>query len=300
MNFLNKNIINELEKYGEVNKDVDLKKYNTFKISSICDYLVIPRNKESLKNLIKYLKTIKKEFIILGNGSNVIFKNKRTKKVVILLTNLNKISYDQNIVTAESGVKLPILVNDTLNKDLLGLEWAINIPGTVGGSVFGNAGCYGNEINERLISVEVLKDNEFKVLNKNELYFSYRDSIFKKEKNMIIISASFMLEYGSSESVKEVIKERNIKRKETQPLEYPSAGSVFRNPLGDYAGAIVEKLGFKKFSINDAEVSEKHANFIINKGNATGKDVIKLIKKIQKKAKQEYNIDLILEHIIID
>lgn len=302
MNFLNnkKKLISELEIHAEVSKDVDLTNYNTFKIASTCEILVMPNNKESLKKVIDILKKHKKDFVVLGNGSNIILKNKKIKKVIILLNKLKKIEITNTTVYSEAGVLLSFLAQEALSKSLVGLDWAIGIPGTVGGSVYGNAGCYGEEISNRILNVEVLKDNEIITLNKNELYFSYRDSIFKKEKNMIILSVTFNLEYGDKETVMELIKERGLKRKESQPLEYPSAGSVFRNPEGNYAGAIIEQMGFKGYKVGGAQVSEKHANFIVNIDNATGEDVIKLIEEIKKKAKKEYNVELILEHIIID
>lgn len=303
MNFSNKKnkkLVSELEMFCEVKTNVDLTSYNTFKVFSICDILISPKTKESLCKSIKILEKYNKKYIILGNGSNVIFKKERIKKVIILLDKLNEIVYDQCAVTVGAGVLLSTLVKNTLEKELVGLEYFMGIPGTVGGSVYGNAGSYGKEISEQILNVEILKNNEIITLNKNDMYFSYRDSIFKKEKNMIILSVTFGLSYGDKEKALEFIKEKALARKNSQPLEYPSAGSVFRNPTGNYAGALIEEMGFKGFSIGDAKVSEKHANFIVNTGKARGKDIIKLIKIIKKKAKKQYKIDLILEHIIID
>lgn len=300
--FLNneEKLIDELGLYSEVKTNVDLKNYNTFRISSICDILVIPDSKESLLNVIDTLKKHKKEYVILGNGSNVIFKNKRITKAIILLNKLKEVKFNNNEVYAECGVLLSTLAKSTVNKSLKGLEWSIGIPGTIGGSIYGNAGSYGEEISNRLMSVEVLKNGEFINLNKNELYFSYRNSKFKDNKDMIIVSAIFKLEDGSAEEMMNLIKERNLKRKDSQPLEFPSAGSVFRNPEGNYAGALIEQVGLKGLMVGDAQISEKHANFIINKGNATGKDVLELIDIIKKKIKEKNNIDLVLEHIIIE
>lgn len=302
MNFLNneEKLIDELGLHSEVKTNVDLKNYNTFRISSICDVLIIPDSKESLLKVIDTLKKHNKEYIVLGNGSNVIFKNKRTTKAIILLSNLKEVKFNNNEVYAECGVLLSTLAKSAINKSLKGLEWSIGIPGTIGGSIYGNAGSYGEEISNRLINVEVLKDGKFINLNKDKLYFSYRDSIFKDNKDMIIVSATFKLEPGSSEEMLTLVKERNLKRKDTQPLEFPSAGSVFRNPEGNYAGALIEQAGFKGFILGGAKVSEKHANFIVNNGNATGKDITDLINIIKKKVKEENNIDLVLEHIIIE
>lgn len=301
-NYLNneEKLIDELGLYAEVKTNVDLKNYNTFRISSVCGVLVIPDSKESLLKVIDTLKKHKKEYVLLGNGSNVIFKNKKTTKAIVLLSSLKEVKFNDSEVYAECGVLLSTLAKSAINKSLKGLEWSIGIPGTVGGSIYGNAGSYGEEISNRLIKVEVLKDGKFIDLNKDELYFSYRDSIFKDNRDMIIISATFKLETGNSEEMLALVKERNLKRKDSQPLEFPSAGSVFRNPENNYAGALIEQAGFKGFIVGDAKVSEKHANFIINNGNATGKDVTDLIDIIKKKIKEEYNIDLVLEHIIIE
>lgn len=294
------NLIEKLEVYSKVERNANLKNYNTFRLDSYCDLLVIPNDINSVQKIVKLLKENDKKYIILGNGSNIILKKKKLKKVVISLKNLNKIEIKDKVVNVESGVMIPVLVKETINNNLTGLEWAFGIPGTVGGSIYGNAGCYGQEISNLIIEVSVLKDNEIIVLNRNDLYFSYRDSIFKKEKNMTILKTKLMLNYGNKEESLKLISEKTEQRKLTQPLEYPSAGSVFRNPGNNSAGKLIEDCGLKGYHINDAYISDKHANFIINKGNATGKDIIKLIKTIKKKVKSKYNIDLVLEHIIID
>lgn len=293
-------LINKLEIYSKVEKIANLKNYNTFKLESFCDLLIFPNNMNSVSKIINILKENHKRYIILGNGSNIILKKKKIKKAVIILSNLNKIEFNDKIVKVEAGVMMPTLVKETINNNLTGLEWAFGIPGTVGGSIYGNAGCYGNEICNFIMDVTVLKNNEIITLNRNDLYFSYRNSIFKKNNNMIILEATLMLNYGDKETSLQLITEKAEQRKLSQPLEYPSAGSVFRNPGNDSAGKLIEECGLKGYNINDAVISEKHANFIINKGNATGKDILKLVKIIKKKVKSKYNIDLVLEHIIID
>ena len=302
MSFLNreKKLIEKLEIFSTVEKDANLKNYNTFRLESFCDLLIFPNNVESVKKAINVLKEYKKEYIILGNGSNIIIKKKQLHKAIIILNKLNKIEISESVVKVEAGVMLSTLVKETVNNNLTGLEWAFGIPGTIGGSIYGNAGCYNNEISNFILDVTVLKDNEIVTLNKNNLYFSYRDSIFKKEKNMIILEVSLMLSYGDKEVSLREIKDKAEKRKESQPLEYPSAGSVFRNPGNNSAGALIDSTGLKGYSVGGAQISEKHANFIINKGNATGKDIIRLIKIIKKKVKEKYKIDLVLEPIIID
>jgi len=164
-----------------------------------------------------------------------------------------------------------------------------------------NAGAYNSSLSEIVETVEVINSNyEFVTMTKEELKFNYRDSIFKKEKKYIIVSAKLKLEQGNKEEILEKINNRRIKRIETQPLDMPSAGSVFRNPPNMHAGALIEQSNLKGYTINGAQVSKKHANFIVNTGNAKGKDIVELIEKVQTEVKKEFNVDLILEQIIID
>ena len=220
--------------------------------------------------------------------------------VMIKLDNLNSIIYKDNLVTAGAGCSLIKLSLDTIEKGLSGMEFSAGIPGCVGASVAMNAGAYNNDISDILKEATILTpDNEVKVMKNNELNFEYRDSFLKKNKEYIVLSATFELTKGNIEEMRELVEERKQKRIDSQPLELPNAGSVFRNPEGSYAGALIEKANLKGYNINDAEVSNKHANFIVNKGNATGKDIISLITKIQKEIKEQDDIDLKLEQIIV-
>ena len=221
--------------------------------------------------------------------------------VVIKLDNLNEVTYEGNIVTSGAGCSLIKLSLDTINKGLSGLEFASGIPGCVGASTAMNAGAYNSDMSQVIKSVKVLtNDNKIKVLNNKELDYSYRDSFLKKNKDYIVLSTTFELTKGDKEMMKEQVEERRKKRITSQPLNMPNAGSVFRNPENMYAGQLIEKLNLKGYNINDAEVSTKHANFIVNKGNASGEDIIALINKIQKEIKENYNVELKLEQIIIE
>ena len=308
-------------KYGEVIENVDLKDYTTYKISSVCKYLVRPNSIDNLVDLIKYLKSENIKYFILGNGSNLIFNSDYFDGVVIRLDLLNKyeIDYDNMILYTECGVYMPMISN-RLAKEGYGIfDWAGGLPGEVGGSICGNAEAYKIAISENLIDVKVFKDNEIKTLKKEEIRFGYRTSEFKEEKNAVILSARFKLKKGNSEEILERMKERAQRRISTQPLEYPSAGSTFRNPnIKDYkeifekyelpvnaegfvsAGYLIEQAGLKGTKIGGAIVSEKHANFILNIDNATSKDVISLIDLVREKVKEKYEINLILEQEIVD
>lgn len=293
-------MIEELAKYGKVKENVDLKSYNTYKVSTISKYLIDVKSEELLVNLIKYLKENNINYFILGNGSNVVFPNEPFDGVIIKLNGLNAIDIDDDEVYVGAGVMLPKLVSETVNNCLCGLEWAAGIPGTLGGAVVGNAGAYLSEIFSFIEEIRVLENDEIKTLKKDDVKYSYRYSSFKENKDVIILGAKLKLNKGSKDESEVLMKERLERRIKSQPLEYPSAGSVFRNPEGNYAGKLIEDCGLKGKRIGGAMVSEKHANFIINYDNATPKDVRDLIKLVHDTVLKETNIDLVIEQELID
>ena len=285
----------------EYKRNANLKRYNTYRINTTCDYLIFPNDKFELLKLLKFINENKLKHIILGNGSNIIFANEHYDGIVIKLDNLNELVRKRNVITVGAGYSLIKLAMETAVMGLSGLEFAGGIPGCVGASVAMNAGAYNNSMSEIVETVEVITNNyEFKKISAKELDFKYRDSFFKHHKDFIIVSCKLRLKPTKKEEIIELIKSRRKKRKETQPLDYPSAGSVFRNPEGMHSGALIENCGLKGYQIGGAKVSEKHANFIINNNNATGEDIIKLIEYIKEKVKEKYDIELILEQIIID
>lgn len=294
-----KNFFDELNiKYQE---NISLKNYNTYRIDTTCSYIVFPEDVEKLINIIKKLKQEKIKYFILGNGSNIILSMEYYDGVIIKLDNLNKIEYNGNLVTAGAGCSLIKVSMDTIEHGLSGLEFASAIPGAVGASVAMNAGAYNSDMSQVIKKVTVLTNNyEIKTLTNKELEYTYRDSFLKKNKDYIVLSATFELEKGNIIEMKQHVEERRKKRILSQPLEFPNAGSVFRNPENMFAGELIEKSNLKGYNINGAEVSNKHANFIINKGGAKGKDIVSLIKKIQKEVKQNYGVELKLEQIIVE
>ena len=293
-------MINDLKKFGKVKEDVDLKSYNTYKVSTKAKYLIEVKNEELLIDLLKYLKEKETEYYVLGNGSNVVLPQNDFSGVIIKLNEFNQIEIDDDEVTVGAGVMLPKLVNETVNNCLVGLEWASGIPGTVGGSVVGNAGAYLSEVFDFIISVKVLENFEIKELLKKDIEHSYRYTSLKNRKDIIVLSVKLKLEKGNSDESFKIMKNRMERRLESQPLEYPSAGSTFRNPENDYAGRLIEECGLKGKTIGGAMVSEKHANFIINYNNATPSDIRKLIKYVHEKVLKETNVDLILEQELVD
>lgn len=293
-------MLNELNKYGKVKENVNLVNYNTYRVSVFTKYLVEVYSEEDLKNLINYLKTNNTSYYVLGNGSNVVLPEEDFDGVIIKLNNLNKIIIDDDEVTVGAGVMLPKLVNETVNNCLTGLEWASGIPGTVGGAIVGNAGAYLSDIFSSLISVKVLDNGEVKEIKKSEIKYDYRYTSFKDNKDMIILSAKLKLEKGNIDESLMLIKKRRERRLESQPLEYPSAGSTFRNPENDYAGRLIEECGLKGKTFGGAMVSEKHANFIINYNNATPSDIRGLIKLVHDTVLEKTGIDLIVEQELIE
>lgn len=273
---------------------------NTYKLECTAKYLISPNNTDELFKIINIIKENNTKYIVLGNSSNVILP-KYYDGIIIKLDKFNKCIINNNELYVESGYMINKLAIELVNKSYQGLEWASGIPGTIGGCIYNNAGCYGSEIKSSLISTIVLDTLTNKIIefNNEDCKFNYRTSIFKNNKNYIILSGKFELFNGNKEELKRLLKERTKKRISSQPLDKPSCGSVFRNPEGLVAGKLIDDLGLKGTKIGGAKVSEKHANFIINDGNATNEDIIKLIDKIKTSVKKEYNIDLILEQEII-
>ncbi|MBQ6840582.1 MAG: UDP-N-acetylmuramate dehydrogenase [Bacilli bacterium] len=287
-----------MNQYGEVFENEDLKKYTTLGIGGIAKYLVKPSNEKNLIDLISYLKENNIKYYVLGNGSNVILDDSYFDGVVIRLDNLKEITFDSNTVTAAAGVMLPMLVNVCLQKSFISLAFASMIPGTVGGSVVGNAGAYGHEIMEYVKSVKVLdSEGNIKDIPKNDISFGYRYTSLKDK--YLVLSVTFILESGDPQKELLEIRERNEKRITTQPIEKKNVGSIFRNPEGTSSGKLIDELGLKGHQIGGAKVSEKHANFIVNEDNATFNDVVSLIDLIKEKVKEKYDISLVAEPTIV-
>ena len=296
-------MINELKEYAKVTEHASLKKYNTYRIDGKTKYLILPNSINDLIAVLKILKENNIKFYVLGNGSNVILNDKEYDGATIILSKINGIEIhpELQMAYAEAGAMLPTVAKKSVEASLTGLEFAAGIPGTVGGSIYGNAGAYNSCILDYVSSVTVLDENyEVKVLENEDISYGYRTSTFKEEKKYIILGAKFFLKEGDKENSLEMIETRQERRRESQPLEYPSAGSVFRNPEGDFAGRLIESCNLKGHRIGGAEVSEKHANFVVNKDNATGKDIHDLIKYIHDEVYNKTNVDLVIEQEYID
>ena len=292
---MNENFIKNYEYY----KDISLKKYNTYRLDVKCGYLIYPGTVEELTNLLKYLKENNINYFILGGGSNIILA-KPYFDVVIKLDKLNNIEIKDNIVTAEAGVSLIYLANLCMNNNLNGLAFAGGIPGMVGASTAMNAGAYKEDMASIVKEVKVVTPElEVIRLTNKDLNYSYRNSFLKEHKDYICTEVTLEMSYLDKDKIKETMTSRKNRRIDTQPLDKPSAGSVFRNPEGLSAGKLIEDAGLKGYKIGGAKISTKHANFIVNTGDATYEDILELIDYTKKKIKEIYNIDLILEQEII-
>ena len=286
-----------IEEYGKVTKDFDLVNNNTYKVHSICNYYIEVSDVIKLTKLINYLKKENTKYLIIGNGSNIILPSQYNGIVIKPL--FYDLEIDGEYLTVGSSYMINKLAMESIEHNLTGLEWASGIPGTIGASIYGNAGAYKDEISNYVEEIEVLENDKVKILKKNDIFFSYRETSLQK-KDLIILKAKLKLSKGNKEESLAIVKDRLERRTASQPLNYPSAGSVFRNPEGLFAGKLIEDLGLKGKQIGGAQISEKHANFIINIGNATGEDIVNLIKLIITEVKKEYNIDLFLEQKIIN
>lgn len=271
----------------------DMKLHTSFKTGGRADIFIEPGSIAELQILIKYFLTENIPYLIIGQGSNVIVSDQGLRLAVIKIgQNLNKCSAEGETVTAEAGAKLSEVALIAQQNSLTGMEFSSGIPGSIGGAVFMNAGAYGGEIKDILEEILILtKDGELKTRKTEELELGYRSSIMQNNGD-IIVRARFHLNKGDKEEIKNKMAELNSKRELTQPLEYPSAGSIFKRPEGHFTGKLIQDAGLKGFQIGGAQVSEKHAGFIINSGNAATDDIINLIKHIQREIKSQFGVDL--------
>lgn len=286
-------------KCGKIYEDVDLKKITSYKLKGKAKCVIIPNDQKGLINLFDYIKKKNLKYKIIGGGSNLIFDGDYDG-ILIRLDKFDHLKIEDTKIVVGAGYNLIRLALKCARNSLTGLEFATGIPGTVGGAIVNNAGAYKSDMGYIVEEVLVITPElEIKKLYNRDLNFHYRTSFFKENKDYIILQATIVLKRGKKDAIMAVIEDRKKRRIMSQPLDFPSAGSVFRNPVNNFAGKLIEDIGYKGKNEGGAKVSEKHANFIINTGDATGKDIIKLIEEIKEKVKKEYDIDLILEQEIV-
>ena len=289
-----KEVINKLkkEKIGKILENESIKKYNTYKIGGVARIVCIPENTKKLITTLKILKENNIKYKVIGKGSNLIFSDKDYEGCLIRLDEFNKVSVDDIVVKVGAGYSLMKLALEMTKNGLSGLEFATGIPGSVGGAVFMNAGAYKSDMGYIVSEIKVINDKyEIETLYNNELNFHYRSSYLQDNPNLICIEATLVLSHGDKKEMMEIVNDRKRRRLMTQPLEYPSAGSVFRNPDNVPAGKLIEDAGLKGKQVGGAMVSRKHANFIINYDNASGNDIYNLINIVKNEV---YNKDKIM------
>lgn len=307
----------------DIKRNEPMRNHTNFRIGGPTPYMLFPRTKTSFVYTLRKLEQNGVDYRIIGGGANLIVKDEELSYIVISTKNLSNISlrnediikyllmentdlmdigFKDEEIYAETGTNLSSLANWAAEESLTGLEFASGIPGTVGGAVFMNAGAYNGEMKDVVKSVEVydVKKDCVKILSNESLDFSYRHSVLQK-KELIVLSVMFKLEKKDKNQIFQKIKELSEKRWNKQPLDLPSAGSIFKRPREDfYVGTTIDKLGLKGFSLGDAMISEKHAGFIVNKGNASFKEVMGVINEVKKIVKEKYDTDLTIEPEIWD
>ena len=294
-----KGLFYKIYKDDEIEFNADMKQNTSFKVGGTADVLLCPKEYSQLQETVRICNENNIPFIVLGNGSNILVRDGGIREVVIKLTSINFLEISQNKIKAGSGVSLKEVSDFALENSLTGFEFACGIPGSVGGAVFMNAGAYNGEIKNVITQAEVLdREGNIKTLDKEQLSFDYRKSNIM-EQGYIVLSAVFTLEYGDKETIKSTIDDLTARREEKQPLEYPSAGSTFKRPKGYFAGKLIQDCELKGFTIGGAAVSEKHSGFVINKGNATAKDVLDVISHVQETVMQKFGVKLETEVRII-
>ncbi|EDS78616.1 UDP-N-acetylenolpyruvoylglucosamine reductase [Clostridium botulinum C str. Eklund] len=295
---VNKKLESILDK-EEIKNNILMKNYTSFKVGGPADIFVTPNSYEKVKGVISICKENRIPYFILGNGSNVLVRDGGIRGVVISFNKLSNIHSEGEKIIADSGALLSMVANTALKNDLTGFEFAHGIPGSVGGAVAMNAGAYNGEISQVIDSATVIDNNgEIVKLSKEELNLSYRNSIILKS-GYIVLNAAFELKKGDHDAIKGRMDDLMRRRREKQPLEYPSAGSTFKRPEGYFAAKLIEDCGLKGTHVGDAEVSIKHSGFLINKGKASAKDILELIEVVKKEVKEKFDVELNTEVRIV-
>ncbi|MBR5227373.1 MAG: UDP-N-acetylmuramate dehydrogenase [Clostridia bacterium] len=300
---LNYNGLLEFLDASKIKINEPMKNHTTLKVGGIADVLVLPGNVEEIVKSIEYAKLNNMPVTVIGNGSKLLVRDGGIRGLVIKLgSKFSNVEINDEKITAQSGITLPLIARVAKESSLSGLEFACGIPGTIGGAIYMNAGAYGSEMSNIVEEVTYLDSNlKVKTINKEELEFGYRQSYFKKNKldGNIILSVVLKLQKGEIQEIEDKMKENSAQRKEKQPLEYPNAGSTFKRPEGYFVGKLIDEAGLKGKRIGGAQISTKHSGFIVNVDNATASDVIELIDLTKKEISSKNGVYLEEEIIII-
>lgn len=273
--------------------DEPMKRHTTFRIGGPADFFLLPSTVDEVRGILEICREEELPYFILGNGSNLLVSDKGYRGVIIqLYRNFSNISVEGNEICASSGALLSQIAAAARNASLTGFEFAGGIPGTLGGAVFMNAGAYGGELKDVLKEAVVMTEQgEILTLPVEKLDMGYRTSRIKKA-GYLVLEARLVLEQGDMDKIRDITKDLTEKRVSKQPLEYPSAGSTFKRPEGYFAGKLIMDAGLRGYQVGDAQVSEKHCGFVINKGNATAADVLTLIENVREKVQEQFGVKL--------
>ena len=273
---------------------VPMSNHTSMQVGGVAPVVAFVKSAEELITAVREAKNNFVRYTVIGNGTNVIFDDAGFDGLVIITSQMNKISIDNNVIKADCGASMTRLAVAAQRAGLSGLEFAYGIPGTIGGGVVMNAGAFGGNISDVVISSICFdtKNNTIKKIDMDEHEFKYRESIYSKNPDLIVLAAMMKLNPDSIESIITRMNNNLQTRKEKQPIELPSAGSVFKRPVGYYAGELIEKSGLKGYRIGGAEVSQKHAGFIVNRENATASDVMHLVQHIKSTVSSNYAVEL--------
>ena len=274
--------------------------HTTFRIGGPADCFVQLENEEQLKGIQHYLKQVEVPFFLLGNGSNLLVSDEGYRGVILQVgQKMNQIVVTGNQIVAQAGATMAQVARAAMENGLTGLEFASGIPGTIGGGVVMNAGAYGGELCQVVTMVKVVsKDGEILELDNETMEFGYRTSTIRNS-GFTVVEVTFLLESGEKDAIKAKMEDLASRRREKQPLEFPSAGSTFKRPEGHFAGQLIMEAGLRGFQIGGAKVSDKHCGFVINAGGATAKDVRAVIDEVQNQVKEKFNVDLETEVIYL-
>ncbi len=283
----------------KIRENEPMRNHTTWRIGGPADRLVQPESVEELQQAILDAKASGEPFYVIGGGSNLLVSDDGVAGTVIQLGgSLKGLQITDRYIIAEAGVPLPFLARKAAEHGLSGLEFAAGIPGSVGGAVFMNAGAYRGQISDVIKEVTCCDENgQLMILDAKDCGFSYRNSRFKQDRSMTIVSVKMELNFGQKEEILEQMQKNTASRNEKQPVEYPNAGSIFKNPAGDAAGRLIELVGAKGWRQGDAMVSEKHSNFIVNVGKATCVDVLNLVSRVKQAVYAETGV-LLEEEIL--
>lgn len=277
----------------KIQENEPLSLHTSFHIGGPARVLAYPGDTAELSALVRFAKENGMDLRILGGGTNLLVCDEGVDALVVRLPAQGQLALDGNTLFAGAGAGKAIAAQTAADAGLAGLEFFHGIPGTVGGGVRMNAGAYGGETAQVVVRVTAMDENgNIRLYERQSLDFGYRHSLFSERPELIVLSAEFVLTPDDPEAIRERMRELAGRRKEKQPLEYPSAGSVFKRPEGYFAGRLIEDAGLKGYTIGGAQVSEKHAGFIINRGGATAKDVKALVAHIQKTVYDAFGVSL--------